>query len=118
MIALLQRSFDYQRIHNKLGVLPTILLMPGVMLLEFGVLRMLGTDVPVPHFSLMTALLLFLVTFVAGLGEELGWMGYAIDPLQERFGALFAAILLGLFWAVWHFIPLLQADRSLSWIAW
>lgn len=116
--ALLQRSFDYQRIGNKLWVLPTVLLMPGVMLLEFGVLRWMRIAVPVPHFSLLTALLLFLVTFVAGIGEELGWTGYAIDPLQERLGALPAAVLLGSVWAVWHFIPLLQADRSLTWIAW
>lgn len=118
VITLLKRSFDYQRIRNKLWYLPTILLMPGVMLLEFGVLRWMGTAIPVPHFSLLTAILLFLVTFVAGIGEELGWMGYAIDPLQERFGVLPAAILLGLVWAIWHFIPLLQADRSLAWIAW
>ncbi|MFN8444995.1 MAG: nitroreductase/quinone reductase family protein [Caldilineaceae bacterium] len=118
MTALLKRSFDYQRIRNKLWVLHTFLLMPGVMLLEFGVLRWMGTAVPVPRFSLVAALVLFLVTFVAGIGEELGWTGYAIDPLQERFGALPAAILLGLIWAVWHFIPLLQADRSLTWIAW
>lgn len=118
MTALLKRSFDYQRIGNKLWFLPTVLLMPGVMLLEFGVLRWLGTAVPAPHFSLLTALLLFLVTFVAGIGEELGWTGYAVDPLQEQFGALPAATLLGWVWAVWHFIPLLQVDRSLTWIAW
>ena len=105
MIALLKRAFDYQVIRNKLWFLPTFLLMPGVMLLEFGLLRWMGTAVPAPHFSLLTAILLFLVTFVAGISEELGWTGYAIDPLQERFGALPAAILLGLFWAVWHFIP-------------
>jgi len=27
-------------------------------------------------------------------------------------------ILIGAVWAVWHFIPLLQAHRSMEWIAW
>ena len=56
--------------------------------------------------------------FVAAIGEELGWMGYAMDPLQDRFGALGGALLLGGVWAVWHFVPLLSVQRSLAWIAW
>jgi membrane protease YdiL (CAAX protease family) len=56
--------------------------------------------------------------FVGALGEELGWSGYAIDPMQERWGALQAGILLGLVWAAWHVIALIQAHRSAAWIAW
>jgi membrane protease YdiL (CAAX protease family) len=41
---------------------------------------------------------------IAALGEELGWSGYAIDPMQARWGALKASILLGIFWAVYHYI--------------
>ena len=56
--------------------------------------------------------------FIAAIGEELGWSGYAIDPLQNRYGALGGALILGIVWAVWHFIPLLSVQRSLVWIAW
>ena len=56
--------------------------------------------------------------FIAAIGEELGWSGYAIDPLQDRFGALGGALLLGVVWAVWHFIPLLEVPQSLAFIAW
>ena len=38
--------------------------------------------------------------------------------MQDRWGALRAALLLGAFWAAWHWIPLVQGDRSVSWIAW
>ncbi len=38
--------------------------------------------------------------------------------MQAKWGALQAAIILGLFWAVWHYPPLMQADRSVGWIAW
>jgi uncharacterized protein len=56
--------------------------------------------------------------FVGALGEELGWSGYAIDPMQARWGALRASLVLGLIWASWHYIALFQVDRSVAWIAW
>jgi membrane protease YdiL (CAAX protease family) len=59
-----------------------------------------------------------LAIFILALGEELGWSGYAIDPMQDRWGALPASILLGLVWALWHIVPLVQVHRSPAWIAW
>jgi membrane protease YdiL (CAAX protease family) len=56
--------------------------------------------------------------FVAAECEELGWSGYATDPLQERSNALVASLLIGLVWSEFHFVPLLQAHRTLEWIAW
>jgi membrane protease YdiL (CAAX protease family) len=38
-------------------------------------------------------------------GEELGWRGYALPRLAERFGFARASIALGLIWASWH-LPL------------
>ncbi len=115
---LLIRSFDFKRVRTRIWYLPTILLMPAIMVLSFIALRLMGVPVPDPQFSIPTALILFAVFFVAAIGEELGWMGYAMDPLQERFGALGGALLLGGVWAAWHFIPLLSVQRSLAWIAW
>ena len=88
------------------------------MILSYGVLRLLGTPVPAPQFSLLTVLVGLLVAFIAGLGEELGWSGYVIEPLQERSNALQASILLGLLWAAWHIVLLAQAQRSLDYIVW
>ena len=115
---LLKRSFDFKRVRSKIWYLPTILLMPFIMALSFVAQRLMGVPLPAPQFSNATPLILFAVLFVAAIGEELGWMGYAIDPLQDRFGALGGALLLGGVWAVWHFIPLLSVHRSLVWIAW
>jgi membrane protease YdiL (CAAX protease family) len=36
------------------------------------------------------------------LGEELGWRGFALPRLQERWNGLTSALVLGTVWAVWH----------------
>ncbi len=61
---------------------------------------------------------MFPVFFIGALGEELGWTGYAIDPMQERRGALKAGILLGLAWATYHIPLFVQGSLSLYWIVW
>ena len=118
MIALLKRSFDYDRIRSKVWYAPVLLLMPGVMILSYGLMRLMGVPLPTPRFPVLAALAMFLAFFIAALGEELGWSGYVIDPMQDRLGALRASIVLGLVWAAWHVVPLTQAHRSAAWIAW
>lgn len=44
---------------------------------------------------------------IAGsLGEEFGWRGFAQPRLQQRVGALWAAIAVGILWSTWHLWPL------------
>jgi len=115
---LLKRSFDFRRIRPKKWYLPVALLMPAVMALSFAAIRLSGVAVPVPEINVLQASLLIVASFLAALGEELGWCGYAVDSIQSKRGALQAAILLGLFWVFWHYVPLFQAGRSVSWVAW
>ncbi len=116
--ALLKRSFDLGRGKRAGWFALAAILMPGVMAASFVTMRAMGVLVPTPQFSVVTTLALFGALFVAALGEELGWMGYAIDPLQQRWGVLGGSVLLGAVWAAWHFIPLIQAHRAPDWIAW
>ncbi len=116
--ALLTRAFDYKRIRASVWYAPTLLLMPVVMALSFGVMRLSGTPVPAPRIAVLPTLVLSAVFFVGALGEELGWSGYVIDPMQARWGALWASVMLGVFWAAYHYVGLAQAYRSVEWVAW
>ena len=118
LMSLLKRSFDFQRIEPKSWLLPILLFMPSATVSEYAVMRALPLPLPDPHVSVQRALLLLVPLFAAALTEELGWSGYAIERLQARWTALASGLLLGLVWAVWHAIPLIQADRSRSWMAW
>jgi len=61
-------------------------------------------DFPVPVAVLIIPYFLFIA--IAGGGqEEFGWRGYALQPLQQRFGILRASIIIGIVWGVWH-LPL------------
>ena len=44
----------------------------------------------------------FLFFFLLATGEEAGWMGYVFEPMQARAGALRAALVPGMIWALWH----------------
>jgi membrane protease YdiL (CAAX protease family) len=46
-----------------------------------------------------------LTVFFGPLPEELGWGGYALDRLQDRYSALASSLLLGTAWTLWH-LPL------------
>ncbi len=116
--ALLKRSLDFDRIQAKKWYLPVLLLMPAVSVLSFWTLRLTGISVPDPQIAILPAIALSLATFIGALGEELGWSGYAIEPMQERWGALRASLILGVFWALYHYIGLVEAHRSPVWIAW
>lgn len=34
--------------------------------------------------------------------EELGWRGYLLDRLQEKYSALVSSLILGILWSLWH----------------
>ena len=115
---LLRRAFDYKRIGRKTWYVPILFLWPAVMVLEYGLLKLVGVPLPDPRLPVLMLPLSFAIFFVAAVGEEMGWQGYAIDPLQGRWGALTASILVGIVWAGWHVVPFLQMGRTPAWILW
>jgi membrane protease YdiL (CAAX protease family) len=47
-------------------------------------------------------LVMLLVLIFNGFGEETGWRGFALEPLQRRYGPLGGTLVLGALWAAWH----------------
>jgi membrane protease YdiL (CAAX protease family) len=61
--------------------------------------------------------ILLIMFFFMALGEEVGWMGYAYDPMEKRWYAFKASIVLGIIWAIWHIPIFIFGGHSLLWIA-
>jgi uncharacterized protein len=61
-------------------------------------------------------IILFLVFMLGfdGLGEELGWRGFALPKLLERYSTFISSLILGALWAIWHFPYALTEGTFLS----
>jgi membrane protease YdiL (CAAX protease family) len=51
---------------------------------------------------LIAIVFLFGLTVSGGLNEEPGWRGFAQPHLNDRYSALTASLIIGVFWAGWH----------------
>ena len=115
---LLGRSFDFKRIKNPFWFLLILLVNPVIAILAYGIMRVtVGSPLDSTRWT-FSIVPLFIILFIAALGEEIGWTGYATEPLLQRRGTLATSLLLGAVWASIHFIPLTQAHRSVEWITW
>ncbi len=114
---LLKRSFDYKKIKGKIWYVPIFFLMPVIMVLEYGLMKLMGVSIPNFQFPVLMVPVFFMVFFIFAIGEETGWSGYAIDPLQDWWGALGASIILGIVWAMWHLVPFIQTHNTPIWVA-
>ena len=115
---LLKLSFDFKKIKDKKWYIPIVFVMPVIAVLSYWYMKMTGAMLPEPQTPLLFAFIYFFIFLIAAIGEEVGWSGYAIDPMQNKWGALKASIILGLVWAIWHIIPYSQAHQTPIWIVW
>lgn len=118
VLQLLRRSVDFKRVKNRNWFSVILLINPVIAIFAYGAIGIAGEPLPSPAPLTLAIFLMFAFFFIGALGEEIGWSGYATEPLQQRWGTIRAGIFLGLVWAVWHFISLIQAHRSMEWIAW
>lgn len=106
VVALLRRLVDWQ-VPARWYVF-AVSYMAVVKLTVAALHRVVTGSWPVfgdaPWYGMLAATLVS--TAVGGqAGEELGWRGYALPRLAERFGLGVASVLLGVLWAGWH-LPL------------
>jgi hypothetical protein len=115
--SLLKRSADVAVISKNHWWLVALLLMPGLFLLQYVLLRTIGSSLPAAQLNLVSAALLLAVLLPAAWLEEFGWQGY-LYPRFRLLGPVVSGTLIGVAWAAWHLVPILGAGRSLTWIAW
>jgi hypothetical protein len=62
-----------------------------------------GVPVKIQNWAHLYLLLLpALIVDPGPLGEELGWRGFALPRMLERWSPLSASLILGLIWGLWH----------------
>lgn len=85
---------------------------PALVLVLIPVNQLLGrppiTAYPLPRFELALIGLIavrfaYQFLFFNAAGEEVGWRGFAFPRLQARTSPLVASLIVGIFWAPWHF---------------
>lgn len=115
---LLRRALDFGRVAKKIWYLPMLLVWPVTMVLAYAVMRLMGTPLPDPKIPVPMVPILAIGFALGAAGEELGWQGYAFAPLQNRWNALGAAVVVGAVWGLWHLVPFAQSHRPTAWIVW
>ena len=82
--------------------------LPVIHLGGVALATLVGGKVPAQPAKLA----LFPLLLISSAGEEIGWRGYALPKLQDRFGPFTAAVIVGLAWAAFHWVALLANSKS------
>ena len=79
---------------------PPVYFLAASLVLGTAPLEALIEDWPFLFTSYLPKVVM--VFLIVSLWEEIGWMGFALPRLQEKYGPLMASVVLGVLWALWH----------------
>jgi membrane protease YdiL (CAAX protease family) len=106
--ALLKRLFQWRV--SWLIYLATLFIFPLILFLGYqvaGIHAAPGENLPELFLTLvllapLNTLVGSIILGIGPLGEELGWRGFLLPRLLERYGDFPSSVILGLVWAFWH----------------
>ncbi len=116
---LFASAFSWRTIPKAWWAVVALCVMPAAFALTAASVWLSG--LPLPPFNLLSSGAIFsafALFFLGAVGEELGWQGYAYPRLIRRYSAMTAALIIGVFWSLWHVIPFALMGRSIGWIIW
>jgi membrane protease YdiL (CAAX protease family) len=58
--------------------------------------------IPATGVTIGGLIVVMVVMTISVLGEEIGWRGFALPGMQQRWTALKSSLVLGTIWAAWH----------------
>jgi len=69
-----------------------------------------------PFDSILALFSALLFAAIKGPIEEFGWRGFALPLLQRKFTPIWASLILGVIWGIWHFpVFLLSGTQQSNW---
>jgi membrane protease YdiL (CAAX protease family) len=111
------RSVAKVRVHWKWYV--AAIAVPFLIVYAAGVVSwVIGGPIDWSAFEISPTTIVFGIvigTLLGGGQEEFGWRGFAQPELQERYGAFRAAIVVGMFWGLWHLPQFLPGGFRADW---
>jgi membrane protease YdiL (CAAX protease family) len=116
-ISLVKRAFDFRGVAHTLWIFPVVLLAPLIHILTYATLHLAGHG-GAAEPQLLRLPFLAGIIFLLAVGEEGGWMGYVIDPLQDRWGALGAGLIVAVPWWLGHLPSIIEIGGTAADIAW
>ena len=117
LISFLKRVVDFRSLARDKWLFPALLLAPLIYALAYIALHLAGHKGE-PTVNLQAVPVLAAIMFVLAIGEEAGWTGYLLDPLQQQVGALGASLIIAVPWWLAHIPSILAIGGTASDIAW
>lgn len=111
-----KQILDIKKIENKTWFIPIIFLMPAIATISYFSAYPLPDNFNLSNYPFISIIVFLSIYFIGAIGEELGWSGYASEPLQIKYGSLKASLILGVVWAIWHIIPYVEMGKPARWI--
>lgn len=62
-----------------------------------------GGNLPILRYPLSLIIFIIPITIIGGGLEEIGWRGYLLPKLLEKYSSMVATLIVGCIWSIWHF---------------
>jgi membrane protease YdiL (CAAX protease family) len=102
---------------SKLWFLIVIFIPILLSLCALIFLFLLQPDLIVYNISINAVILfpaILIQNLLMNMWEEIGWRGYALSRLQQKYNMVISSFVVGFVWAIWHWPQFLVKDSSMA----